>query len=245
MQSFDPFTVAILVAAIVIILKLRSVLGQRTGHQEDLSDIFDREKQKRKEQQDGPAGDNVVKLPTRTQGDSAHSSINSDEKDPRLAQIDKIAKPRTKINKGLKDILAADNGFNPKEFMAGADMAYEMIVDAFANGDTKSLSNLLSPEVFEGFKSVIDDRNSRGETVKSTFIGIDESSVQSAEVKDHEAHITIKFVSQIVSATLDKDGVIVEGDDKDIARVKDVWTFARDTRSNDPNWKLVATEAGA
>ena len=124
-------------------------------------------------------------------------------------------------------------------------MAYEMIVDAFAQGDTKALKNLLSPEVFEGFKSVIDDRNQRGETVKSTFIGIDESSVQEAQVKDYEAHIMIKFVSQIVSATLDKEGVIIEGDDKDIARVKDVWTFARDTRSNDPNWHLVATEAGA
>jgi len=124
-------------------------------------------------------------------------------------------------------------------------MAYEMIVDAFAQGDTKSLKNLLSPEVFEGFNSVIKDRDARGETVKSTFIGIDESAIQVAEVKDHEAHITIKFVSQIVSATLDKEGVVIEGDDKDIARVKDVWTFARDTRNNDPNWKLVATEAGA
>ena len=120
-----------------------------------------------------------------------------------------------------------------------------MIVNAFAQGDTKSLGNLLSPEVFEGFKSVIDDRESRGETVKSTFIGIDESQVQMAEVKSYEAHITIKFISQIVSATLDKEGVVIEGDDKDIARVKDVWTFARDTRNNDPNWKLVATEAGA
>lgn len=241
MQSFDPFTIAILVAAIVVLLKLRSVLGQKTGHQEDLSDLFDREKQKRQAKEDGPAADNVVKLPTRPQNENA----DPDAKDPRLAQIDKIAKPRTKINKGLKEILAADPGFNPKEFMAGADMAYEMIVDAFAQGDTKSLSNLLSSEVYEGFKSVIDDRESRGETVKSTFIGIDESEVHSAAVKSHEAHITIKFISQIVSATLDKDGVVIEGDEKDIARVKDIWTFARDTRSNDPNWKLVATEAGA
>ncbi len=241
MQSFDPFTIAILVAAIVVLLKLRSILGQKTGHQEDLSDLFDREKQKRQSHKDGPSADNVVKLPTRGQADGAEA----DEKDPMLKQIDKIAKPRTKINKGLKEILAADPGFNPKEFMAGADMAYEMIVNAFAQGDTKSLGNLLSREVFEGFKSVIDDRESRGETVKSTFIGIDESQVQMAELKDYEAHITIKFISQIVSATLDKDGVVIEGDDKDIARVKDVWTFARDTRNNDPNWKLVATEAGA
>lgn len=241
MQSFDPFTIAILVAAIVVLLKLRSVLGQKTGHQEDMSDLFDREKERRNAKQDGPSADNVVKLPTRGQNDNS----DPDAQDPRLAQIDKLAKPRTKINKGLKAILAADQGFNPKEFMAGADMAYEMIVDAFAQGDTKSLRNLLSPEVFEGFNSVIKDRNSRGETIKSTFIGIDESAIQAAEVKDHEAHITIKFVSQIVSATLDKEGLVIEGDEKDIARVKDVWTFARDTRNNDPNWKLVATEAGA
>jgi predicted lipid-binding transport protein (Tim44 family) len=240
MQNFDPFTIAILVAAIVVFLKLRSVLGQKTGHQEDLSDLFDREKDKQK-REDGANADNVVKLPTRQQTNSS----DPDEKDPRLAHIDKIAKPRTKVNKGLKQILEADNNFNPKEFMAGADMAYEMIVNSFAQGDAKSLKSLLSSEVFEGFKSVIDERESRGETVKSTFIGIDESEIQSAEVKDYEAHVTIKFISQIVSATYDKEGVIVEGDDKDIARVKDVWTFARDTRSNDPNWKLVATEAGA
>lgn len=241
MQSFDPFTIAILVAAIVVLLKLRSILGQKTGHQEDLSDLFDREKQKQQEKQDGASADNVVKLPTRNQNEKQ----DGEEKNPKLAQIDKIAKPRTKINKGLKEILAADPSFNPKEFLAGADMAYEMIVDAFSQGDTNSLRNLLSPEVFEGFEGAIKDRDSRGETVKSTFIGIDESEVQVAEVKDHEAHITIKFISQIVSATLDREGVIIEGDDKDIARVKDVWTFARDTRSNDPNWKLVATEAGA
>lgn len=238
MQSFDPFTVAILVAAVVILLKLRSVLGQKTGHQEDLSDLFERRKQNEKKEQ--PSTDNVVKLPTRNS-----DKTGNNDKDPRLAQIDKIAKPRTKVNKGLKDILAADQGFNPKEFLAGADMAYEMIVEAFANGDTKSLKNLLSPEVYEGFKAAIDDRASRGETVKSTFIGIDESTIQDAAVKDHEAHVTIKFVSQIVSATYDKEGVLIEGDEKDIARVKDVWTFARDTRSNDPNWNLVATEAGA
>ena len=243
MQSFDPFTVAILVAAIVVLLKLRSILGQKTGHQEDLSDLFDREKQKRQpeKQDDGVAADNVVKLPTRVTANNP----DGNNVDPRIIHIDKLSKPRTKINKGLKEILSADDSFNPKEFMAGADMAYEMIVEAFAQGDTKSLGNLLSSEVFEGFKSVIDDRVSRGETVKSTFIGIDESQVTAAEVKDNQAFITIKFISQIVSATLDKEGVIIEGDDKDIARVKDVWTFARDTRSNDPNWKLVATEAGA
>lgn len=245
MQSFDPFTIAILVAAIVVVLKLRSILGQKTGHQEDLGDMFDREKEKRQKREDGTSADNVVKLPTRTKNTNPSANADLDGKDPRLAQIDKIAKPRTKINKGLKEILKVDDGFNPKEFMAGADMAYEMIVNAFAQGDTKSLSNLLSQEVYQGFKSVIDEREALGETVKSTFIGIDESSVHAAEVKDSEAHITIKFVSQIVSATFDKEGVIVEGDDKDIARVKDIWTFARDTRSDDPNWKLVATEAGA
>ncbi|KAG1702744.1 hypothetical protein GQR58_004246 [Nymphon striatum] len=107
MQSFDPFTIAILVAAIVVLLKLRSILGQKTGHQEDLSDLFDREKQKRQARDDGPSADNVVKLPTRSQGDG----VDADEKDPRLKQIDKIAKPRTKINKGLKEILAADPCF--------------------------------------------------------------------------------------------------------------------------------------
>ena len=122
-------------------------------------------------------------------------------------------------------------------------MAYEMIVMAFADGDDRSLSNLLSRDVYEGFKAAIDDRKSRGESVKSEFIGIDGSEISEAKVEDQEARLTVKFESQIMSATYDKDGTVIDGAEGEVVRVKDIWTFARDTRSGDPNWKLVATGA--
>ena len=91
--------------------------------------------------------------------------------------------------------------------------------------------------------AAIDDRESRSEKVKSSFVGIDKADIVSAELKGSEAHITLRIVSELISATLDKGGEVIDGDPETVAEVKDVWTFARDTRSNDPNWKLVATEA--
>lgn len=236
MEILDLNTIIIIVVAIAVLLKLRSVLGQRTGHQEPPDYLKEMRRRAQDQQEKDNSGDNVVKLPNR-------GGLEVEERNPRIDEIDRIAKPRTKLNTGLKAVLKRDPNFSPKEFLAGADMAYEMIVDAFASGDKASLRNLLSPEVYEGFASVIDDREAKGETVKSTFIGIDNSEIVAAEAKDTEAHITVKFRSQIISVTRDKDGNIVEGDESDVVTVKDIWTFARDTRSRDPNWKLVATEA--
>lgn len=122
-------------------------------------------------------------------------------------------------------------------------MAYEMIVMAFAEGDRKSLKGLLSREVYEGFDAAIADREAKGEKIKSTFVGIDKADILSAEVKATEALITMRIVSQMISATYDKAGALIDGDAEAVAEISDLWTFARDTRSRDPNWKLVATES--
>lgn len=137
----------------------------------------------------------------------------------------------------------ADPSFNPKEFVNGARMAYEMIVMAFADGDRNALKGLLSPEVYEGFDAAITERESKGEKVKSTFVGIDKADLVSAEMKDTEATVTMRIVSQMISATYDKGGTLIDGDAESVAEISDVWTFARDSRSRDPNWKLVATES--
>ena len=166
-----------------------------------------------------------------------------EQKGQTVQEIDLIAKPRTKLNKGLKDILAADPQFSPNEFLNGANMAYEMIVNAFADGDKRSLRNLLSNEVYKGFETVINDRATNGETVKSSFVGIDSSEIRAAEVIDGIASLTVRFESQIVSATYDNNDKLIDGDENEVVRVTDIWTFSRDTKSRDPNWKLVATEA--
>src|SRR5690606_12427524 len=112
--------------------------------------------------------------------------------------------------------------FNPKEFTNGARMAYEMIVVAFADGDRKTLKNLLSREVYEGFDAAISDRESRGEVVRSTFVGIEKADIVAAEVKDDEVNITLRIVSQLISATYDKAGALIEGDAETVAEVNDL-----------------------
>ena len=235
MEFLDLTTVITIVVAVFVLLRLRSVLGQRTGHQEPPPEFQDRSARKSVDADDA-AGDNVVTLPRR-------GKTSAEEKNPIIEEIDEIAKPRTNLNKGLKEILAHDPAFGPKHFLSGAEMAYEMIVNAFADGDRKTLKNLLSPEVFKGFSSVIAGREERGETTKSSFVGIDSSTIQAASQKKDESHVTVRFVSQIISSTYDKDGKMIDGDESQIATVTDIWTFSRDTRSSDPNWKLVATES--
>ena len=122
-------------------------------------------------------------------------------------------------------------------------MAYEMIVMAFADGDRKALKGLLSREVYDGFDAAIADREAKGEKVKSTFVGIDKADIVSAETKDTDVFVTMRIVSQMISATYDKADTLIDGDAEAVAEVSDLWTFSRDTRSRDPNWKLVATES--
>ena len=118
-----------------------------------------------------------------------------------------------------------------------------MIVMAYADGDRRTLKNLLSREVFDGFVAAIADRESRSEKIQSSFVGIDKADIVNAEMKGSEAHVTLRIVSELISATRNSAGEVIDGDPETVAEVKDVWTFARDTRSRDPNWKLVATEA--
>jgi predicted lipid-binding transport protein (Tim44 family) len=145
----------------------------------------------------------------------------------------------------LKTIVSADRNFDAEHFLAGAKAAYEMIVTAFAQGDRGSLRQLLGNEVLEGFNAALDERDSRGETVETTFVGMEKAEITEASLKGGLAQVTVRFVSQLISVTRDKAGTVVDGDPAKVVEVTDVWTFARELRSRDPNWKLVATEADA
>ena len=136
----------------------------------------------------------------------------------------------------------SDPIFDPEEFLAGAKTAYEMVVMSFAEGDRKTLRTLLSREVYEGFDSAISSREKSGETMKSSFVGISSAKIIGAELRDQVSSITLRIVSEMISATMDKDGNVVDGDPENVSEGRDVWTFSRDMRSRDPNWKLVATE---
>lgn len=232
MEFFDFGTIFFLVAAIVIFFQLRNVLGRRTGNERQPFDPYT--SARTSEKSDSTAAENVVSLPRRKGGSEA---------DDAYAAIDAFAKPGTDLNKSLRAIRDADPSFEPKTFVEGAKMAYEMIVMAYADGDRRTLKNLLSREVFDGFVAAIADRESRSEKIQSSFVGIDKADIVNAEMKGSEAHVTLRIVSELISATRNSAGEVIDGDPETVAEVKDVWTFARDTRSRDPNWKLVATEA--
>ncbi len=231
MEFFDFGTIFFLVAAVVIFFQLRNVLGRRTGNERP---PFDPYTAGRTVKDAAAKPENVVSLPRkRAAGETSEESY---------AAIDAFAKPGTDLNKGLRAIKDADPSFEPKTFVDGAKMAYEMIVMAYADGDRKTLKNLLSREVYDGFVAAISDREAKSEKIQSSFVGIDKADIVSAEMKNGEAHVTLRIVSELISATKNKAGEVIDGDPETVAEVKDVWTFARDTRSRDPNWKLVATE---
>ncbi|HEV2899669.1 Tim44/TimA family putative adaptor protein [Mesorhizobium sp. AaZ16] len=231
MEFFDFGTLFFLVAAVVIFFQLRNVLGRRTGSERPPFDPYTAGRTRSKDAAAKP--ENVVSLPRKR---------TAAETEEAFAAIDLFAKPGTDLNKGLRSIKEADASFDPKSFVDGAKMAYEMIVMAYADGDRKTLKNLLSREVYDGFVAAIADREKRNEKIQSSFVGIDKADIVSAEMKNGEAHITLRIVSELISATRDNAGAVIDGDPETVAEVKDVWTFARDTRSKDPNWKLVATE---
>lgn len=234
MDFFDFGTIFFLIAAVVIFYQLRSVLGRRTGSEKPPFDPYTASRTGEANGQNGQsAPENVVSLPRRKGGA---------EGEPAYADIDRFAPPGTDLNRGLRAIRNADPTFEPKQFVEGAKMAYEMIVMSYADGDRRTLKNLLSREVYEGFVAAIADRESRSEKIESSFVGIDKAEIVSAEMKGSEAHLTLRIVSELISATRDSAGMVIDGDPETVAEVKDVWTFARDTRSRDPNWKLVATE---
>jgi predicted lipid-binding transport protein (Tim44 family) len=235
MEFLDFGTIFFLVAAVIIFYQLRNVLGRRTGQERPPFDPYTAGRDRAGKKEDA-AADNIVALPKRMKR-------KGDDDPARYEEIDRYAKADTPVNAGLRAIRDADPSFSVERFIEGAKMAYEMIVMAFADGDRRTLKNLLSREVYQGFEEAITGREQRAEKIQSSFVGIAKADIVAAAVRDGEAQVTVRIVSELISATLDKSGAVIEGDPETVAEVKDVWTFARDTRSRDPNWRLVATEA--
>lgn len=232
-QAFDPLNLLILAIAVVVILRLRSVLGKRTGNERPPVDPYAAQRRAEKPQAPG----NVINLPQRE---------NAPETSPSQPPAEPVwtgyAEAGTSVAKGLEKIAAADSQFSTKTFVEGAKLAYEMVVTAFAQGDRQALKNLLSRDVYEGFAGAIDEREKAGQILESRFVGIDKTDVTAADLKGKRASITLRFIAEFISATLNKAGEVIEGDPKQVRQITDVWTFERDTASRDPNWKLVATD---
>lgn len=227
-MELDLLTILPLAAAVFLLWKLRSALGSRDGappppmpRPEEIG------------------GDNVINLPGMQDSEASQSG----SKEAVAEAIERHANGDKSLAQGLSDVAERDPDFEPDTFLNGAKMAYEMIVINFADGDKQPLQGLLAEDVYENFAAAIDERAERGESIRSTLVGIEKAVFSAAEMVDDDAQLTVSFTSQIISATLDKDGEVIDGDLQDVAEVTDVWTFARDVTTSDPNWKLIATDA--
>jgi predicted lipid-binding transport protein (Tim44 family) len=230
----DIYTIIFLALAVFIFLRLRSVLGQRTGSERPPYDRAAPNVVQRTQD-----NNNVVPMPGAVI-DQAPLAPTADVAPP-TDRWKGITEPGTPLAQGLDAIAAQDPSFDPRHFLSGAKSAYEMIVLAFANGDRRSLKDLLSAEVYDSFDTVIKDREKHEQKTETRFVSIDKAELVNAEARDRAAQLTVRFVSQMISVTRDKSGTIVDGNPDKVADITDVWTFARDTTSRDPNWKLVGT----
>jgi predicted lipid-binding transport protein (Tim44 family) len=212
--------VAVAMVAGVILFRLYTILGRRTGNERERLSRFDRTANQ--------ATDSVVALPDRNRlrGDTA------------------AARPLDDVEQALMDIKLADRTFETDHFVSGAKKAHELIVTAYAKADRETLRPLLSDEVFDAFDHAIKGRQSRGETVKFTLVGYKDVKVSHASLKARMAEITVTFAVQFISSTNNAGGAVIEGDPAAVRDVTDVWTFSRDLRGSDPNWTLVATAGG-
>ena len=192
--SFEYIDIILLaMIAGFIFLRLRGILGKKTGFEEDISSSFPHEAPE--------------------------------------------VKPAVKLNADTFDENAK------KEFLQGAKIAYETIVTSFSNGKLKDIRSLLHKNVYDQFNQAITERNSKSYSSETTFIGISSAEVKNHEQNNNMLEVTVDFVSEIISCIKDKENKIISGNPEKVKKVHDIWKFSKDTRSTNPNWILIDTQA--
>lgn len=228
MDNGFPFDVILLaMIAAFIVLRLRSVLGRRTG-QERRHDPYSARPAEEAGEQPEPGSEGVVQLPGRSRAAARDEGTQGE--------------PATPLAAALARIKAADAAFDENRFLSGARTAFEQVVGAFAAGETDKLEPLLSEEVYDNFASAIKARNAAKEVLNTNLVGFGDVEILEARMEGDTAYVTVKFVTDQINVTLDEAGNVVDGNGDEVTRVTDIWTFGRDTRSRDPNWLLVSTE---
>lgn len=233
-EFFDIPTLIVIGLAIVVLFRLRQVLGTRTGRERTPA------QRQAEAAANKPGEENVVQMRPRPVEPQNNEDLER-QKRKLDTEVTQFSHGDEKVAAGLRAIAEADSTFMPKSFMEGAKAAYEMIVTAFAQGDRQTLKNLLEKDVYDGFERAIKDREAEGKKIDFTFVGLPKVEISDAELDKRNASITIRFHAEVVSATRDKDGALIEGNDVEVTSIADEWTFARSPKSRDPNWKLVAT----
>lgn len=258
-DGLNLLNIILLAIAVGVFLKLRSVLGRRTGHErppyDPRSDGSPGSPGSQRGAQGPQGNDKVVTLPQRRRSADAGERVVDTAGDPFADTQAKaagmknrwqgIAADGSALAEALDALAGADRNFDPDSFLSGARAAYEMIVTAFADGERAALQPLLSDDVYKSFEGAIAAREKKDLTVDQHFIGIDKAAITGGSLSGTRARLTVTFRSELTSCTQNPDGVVVEGDPVTVREVNDIWTFERDIESRDPNWKLVATGASA
>jgi predicted lipid-binding transport protein (Tim44 family) len=219
-----------------IAYRLYSVLGRRTGNEQPPFDpLSRRDRMDPRRTASSPKEDNVVPLPRARDG----------IRPPVVVGAEPVVAANSPLAAGIEQVRQADRTFDPDRFVGGAKAAHEMIAKAFAQGDRVTLKPLLSDDVFASFDAAIGARETAGHKIDFSFIGLKQAKLEEIGLRGRIAEVTVRFVSELITATRDAAGAVIEGAAGVVREVTDVWTFARDTRSSDPNWKLVSTAGAA
>ena len=237
-QFIDIILFAMIAA--FLILRLRSVLGRRDGHEGGYQDPIKADPREHR------PDDNIVQLSDRSEEAGAEFEPEP-EPEPESENVGlgltEEALADEVLMAGIADLRVADPNFNVEDFLVGARVAFEMILGAYASGDRETLKNLLSPDVYDNFRSAIDDRETAGHEMEETLVGIRSADIIEAYTDEFHAYVTTKFLSEQVHVLRDREGQVIEGNPNQVTDVVDFWTFARDTSLGDPNWHLVATRS--
>lgn len=248
-SQIDLFTLLSMIVALVAVLKLRSVLGRRSDQENERIERRAREAKMRNPETlpaSGVGSDTVISLPRR----ETEAPVNETASQFSGAEIEEklrtFARGNEEVLKGFEDIRKMDITFDPENFITGARQAYEIIVSSFAEGNSKALKDLLSKDVMDAFSHSISEREKRGEQIDQKFVGINKADILEAGVNSGLASLTVRFVSQLITATRNKSGEVIAGDSTKISDVTDIWTFVRDISTErareNPHWLLISTQ---
>lgn len=216
---FDLVNLLFLAVAIGVLLRLRSVLGRRTGHEQP--------PQNSRWFSSKPSKPEVV------ESESANAEAE-EEASPREESAS-----LTPLQRGLREISFADKSFDQERFLEGARIAYEQIVTGFAASNRERLQALLGADAFERFDAVMREREQKGETAECEVVAIHSADVTDARMRGTAARVTVRFQADLLSNVRDKEGNIIDGNAEHPYRAEDIWTFERNTRDANPNWRLV------
>ncbi|MFZ1743951.1 MAG: Tim44/TimA family putative adaptor protein [Pontixanthobacter sp.] len=203
--------------------RLYSVLGQRAEHEEE-------------------------SIPTRRE---PAATARKPEHAPREEQVPQNAQQFQEIphiipavERGVREIAAADRRFDVTDFLEGAKAAYAMVLEAFWQGDRETLRELCDSDVYESFDAAITERESAGEKLTNRLIRIEEAVIDRASLDGTMARLAVRFVADIAAVTYDKDEMMIAGSLDDAIETRDIWTFMRDVNSSGPQWLLDETDEG-